>query len=122
MAEYLPLHHPGTQITRQASAVITGGQLVMVSGSGTVAPSTAATPSWLGMAAFDAAIGVDVTVYRQAVQTVIASGAITAGQHVEAAAAGKVQAHTNGTNDFNIVGLAMTTAADGAPVEVSFRR
>jgi hypothetical protein len=38
MAEYLPLHAPGKAITRSASATITAGQLVSVSGSGTVAP------------------------------------------------------------------------------------
>jgi predicted RecA/RadA family phage recombinase len=42
MAEYLPLKAPGQSISMTASAAITGGQLVRVSGSGTVAPTSAA--------------------------------------------------------------------------------
>lgn len=122
MADYLPLYAPGRAITRSASAAVTGGQLLAVSGSGTVAPTSAATASWLGVAAFDAAIGSQVTVHSGGVQRLTASGAITAGALVEAAATGKVATHTNGTNDINVVGLALTTAADGAPVEVKFLR
>ena len=122
MAEYLPLHTPGKAFTRPASAAITGGQLVIISGSGTVAPSSAATHLWLGVAAFDVASGDDVTVFCEGVQRIVASGAITAGQLVEPATAGKVAAHTNGTNDFNVVGVALTTVADGALVEVSMLR
>lgn len=122
MAEYQPLHNPGKAFTRQASAAITGGQLVVVSGSGTVAPSTAASAAWLGVAGFDGATGAQVTVFSEGVQRLTASGAITAGATVEAAAAGKVATHTNGTNDINVVGVALTTAADGALVEVSLLR
>lgn len=122
MGEYQPLHTPGKAITRQASATITGGQLVIVSGSGTVAPASAATHLWLGVAGFDVANGDQVTVHCEGVQRIVASGAITAGQTVEAATGGKVAAHTNGTNDINVVGLALTTAADGALVEVSLLR
>lgn len=122
MAEYLPLYKPGQAITRSASGTITGGQLVIVSGSGTVAASTAATHTWLGVAAFDAGSGDTVTVLSGGVQKVTASGSITAGNTVEAAAAGAVAAHTNGTNDVNIVGVALTTATNGNPVEVMFVR
>lgn len=122
MAEYLPLYKPGKEITRAASASITGGQLVIVSGSGTVAPASAATHLWVGVAAFDAASGDNVTVFSEGVQRLTASGAITAGQLVEAAASGAVAAHTNGTNDFNVVGLALTSATNGQLVEVDFLR
>lgn len=122
MAEYSPLYDEGDSITRTASAAITGGQLVRVSGSGTVAPVSAASADWLGVAGFDVASGEPVTVYPGGIQRPVASGAITAGSTVEGAAGGKVAAHTNGTNDVNIVGLALTTAADGALVEVSFLR
>ena len=67
MAEYLPIHTPGQSMTSTASATITGGQVLVVSGNGTVA------------------------------------------------------AHTNGTNDFNIVGVALTTAAGGAKVRYQKR-
>lgn len=122
MAEYLPLHDEGDSITRQASAAITGGQLVIVSGANTVAPASAAAATWLGVAGFDAASGDNVTVYTGGVQRLVASGAVTAGSTVEAAASGQVAAHTNGTNDVNIVGLALTSATNGNLVEVKLTR
>jgi predicted RecA/RadA family phage recombinase len=57
MADYLPKRKPGQAIPMTASAAITGGQLVRVSGSGTVAPTSAASADWLGVAAQDAASG-----------------------------------------------------------------
>lgn len=122
MAEYLPLHLPGKAFTRQASAAITGGQLVIVSGSGTVAPSTAATHAWLGVAGFDAASGDAVTIFAEGVQRITATGSITAGQLVEPATAGTVAAHTNGTADYNVVGIALTTVTTGQLVEVDLLR
>jgi hypothetical protein len=122
VAEYVPLFTPAQAITRQASAAITGGQLLIVSGSGTVAPGSAATHSWLGVAAFDAANGDNVTVERGGVQRIIATGSITAGQNVEAATNGTVAAHTNGTNDFNVVGVALSTVTAGQLVEVALLR
>lgn len=122
MAEYLPLYMPGKAITRDASAAITGGQLLIVSGSGTVAPASAAAATWLGVAGFDAASGDKVTVYSEGVQRLTASGSITAGALVEPAAAGAVATHTNGTNDIYVVGIALTSATNGQSVEVSFLR
>jgi predicted RecA/RadA family phage recombinase len=122
MAEYLPLHDEGDSITRQASATITGGQLVIVSGSGTVGPGSAATHLWLGVAAFDAVSGDNVTVYASGVQRLVATGTVTAGQLVEAATAGTVATHTNGTADYNVVGLALTTATAPNTVEVKLAR
>jgi predicted RecA/RadA family phage recombinase len=122
MAEYLPLHDEGDSITRAASAAITGGQLVVVSGSGTVAAASAASASWLGVAAFDASSGDNVTVYASGVQRLVATGTVTAGQLVEAATNGTVATHTNGTSDFNVVGLALTTATAGNAVEVKLAR
>lgn len=122
MAEYLPLHDDGDSFTRSASAAITGGQLVRVSGSGTVAPVSAASADWLGVAAFDASSGDNVTVFCGGVQRLTAAASVTAGQTLEGAASGQVTPHTNGTNDYNIVGLALTTAASGALVEVKFVR
>lgn len=122
MAEYLPLFAPGKAITRSASAAITAGQLVIVTGSGTVGPASAATHLWAGVAAFDAASGDNVTVYTGGVQRIVATGTVTAGQLVEAAAGGTVATHTNGTADYNVVGLALTTATAGNAVEVQFDR
>lgn len=122
MAEYLPLHDDGDAITRSASGSITGGQLVIVSGSGTVAAATAATASWLGVAAADAASGDNVTVFCSGVQRIPATGTVTAGQLVEAATGGTVATHTNGTADYNVVGLALTTATAPNVVEVKLTR
>ena len=122
MAEYIPAKEPGQDFTMTASATVTGGQLVRVSGSGTVAPTSAATADWLGVAGFDVASGAKVTVYTGGVQQLTASGSITAGANVEAAAAGAVASHTNGTNDVNIVGLALTSATNGNPVQVQLVR
>lgn len=123
MAEYLPLHQPGKAITRAASGTIAAGNLVSVSGSGTVAQGAAADATWLGVAAFDAASGDNVTVYCEGVQRLVAgSGGVTAGQYVHAGATGTVIAHTNGTTDYLIVGLALTTATATNLVEVSLLR
>lgn len=118
MAEYLPVYKPGQAPTLKASAAITGGQLCVVSGSGTVAPSSAATHNFVGVASDDAAVNGNVTFWCGGVQSLTAVGAITAGQLVEPAAGGGVAPHTNGTNDFNVYGLALTTAANGAKVRV----
>jgi hypothetical protein len=63
-----------------------------------------------------------VTVFTGGVQRVVASGTIAAGANVEGAASGQVASHTNGTNDANIVGIALTAATVGNPVDVQFLR
>lgn len=130
MADYLPLYKPGQSITRQASAAITGGQLCGVSGSGTVAPTTAAQASWVGTAAFDAVSGDKVTLHQGGIQRLVASGAVTAGDLLVAAANGQVSTlaavttptAADVTNTRAIVGTALTTAANGALVEVQMDR
>lgn len=117
MAEYLPIYKPGQAITLKASAAITGGQVVEVTGDGTVGPAGAASTKVLGVAGFDAAINDNVTVYAGAVQHCTASGAITAGDTVQAAASGKVATGTTAP-----IGLALSTAADAADVRVRFIR
>ncbi len=118
MAEKVPVFTPGQAITRQASAAITGGQLVMVSGPGTVAPSAAASTAVLGMAGFDVASGDQVTVHKGEVLPLVASGAIVAGSPVISAAAGRVAASAAPPAGQQ-VGIALTTAADGGIVEVA---
>lgn len=119
MTDYLPLYLPGKAITGQASAAITGGQAVRVSGSGTFAPATTAAHIIVGVAAFDAGTGDKVNVFgRGTVHRLTAAGAVTAADVVEGAAAGAVATHTQGTNDVRVFGVALTTAADGAAVEI----
>lgn len=120
MADYKPLFLPGKAYTSQASAAITGGALVYVSGSGTVANTSGASTLPIGVAARDAAASGDkVGVYaRGTIHRLTASGTVTAGNTVEAAAAGAVAAHTGGTNDQRVFGVALTTATDGNSVTI----
>jgi hypothetical protein len=122
VADYLPNLQPGQSLTLTTSAAVTGGQLVRVSGSGTVAPTSAASADWLGVAATDAGSGVAITVFTGGVQYMTASGTIAAGANVEGAAAGAVAAHTNGTNDINVVGIALDAATNGTKLRVQFVR
>lgn len=131
MADYLPLFKPGQDITSTTSAAVTGGQLLAVSGSGTVAPTAGATAAWVGVAAYDAASGARVAIHKGGVQRLTATGAIAAGDQVVSAANGTVAtvpavAATVGsadvTNTRQIVGIALTSAAAGAAVDVDFLR
>jgi predicted RecA/RadA family phage recombinase len=122
MADYLPLFKPGQDITSTLTADCTGGQLLVVSGSGTAAPSTAATGAWLGVAAFDAASGARVAIHKGGVQRLTAAGAIAAGDRVIPAAGGTVATLGAGTDYSQVVGIALTSAADGAAVDVDFIR
>lgn len=127
MGDYTPVYQPGATRTYTASAAVTGGQVVEITGAGTVGPSAAGSAKVVGVAAHDAGIGARVTVHGLAGQEheVTASGAITAGDLVEAAAAGQVrvqaaagaayvQAEANAHRA--LLGVATTTAANGAKV------
>lgn len=120
MADYLPIRIPGQALVATASAAITAGQVVEVSGNDTVAPAGVASAKWLGVAAFDAKAGDRVTVHAGGTQAPKASGAITAGAEVVTAANGAVAAA--GEDAAGVVGIALTTAADGAEVRVQFIR
>lgn len=112
MADYIPKFPAGGQpVTFTASAAITGGQVVEVSGNRTVAPAAAASAKAVGTAGHDAASGDQVVVHLPGpVDKAPAAAAIVAGAKVEAAAAGKIQTATTG----QVLGIALTaaTAAD----------
>lgn len=127
MADYLPVYTPGEAVSMTASAAITGGQLVAVSGNGTVGPAGASSGAVVGVAGHNAASGSRVTVYaRGVVHETVADGAITAGNQVVSAAAGAVSAlaamatGAADEGDVNaaraVLGVALTTAADEALV------
>jgi hypothetical protein len=102
--------------TPTTSAAVSAGQLLKVSGDGTVAPSTAITDELVGMAATDAASGAKVQVIglQGNVVELTASAAVTAGAVVEPSlTAGQVKVRTSGTR----VGVALTTAA-GSPLKL----
>lgn len=115
MGAYEPKFLYGDQITGTVSANVTGGQSLIVTGNGTLGPSTAASPACVGVAGNDAVSGSRVSYFpRGKVHISTASGAITAGARVDAGAAGAV---LSGVASVNNIGIALTTAADTAPVE-----
>ncbi len=122
MAEYLPIFKPGQAITLKASAAITGGQVVEVTGAGTVGPAGANSTKVVGVAGFDAAINDYVTVYAGGVQNCTSAGVITAGDLVAAAASGNVA--TNAAPDAGVqIGIALsTTTGASQAVRVQFAR
>jgi hypothetical protein len=111
---YLPLFRPGDTVTFGVTAAVTAGQVVEVgSADMSVAPAAAASAKVVGVAGHDAAVGDKATVeVGKPIHELIASGAITRGQRLEAAAAGKVRTLAAGV----AVYLALTSAADGATV------
>jgi hypothetical protein len=122
--EYVPLSFSGIQWSCVAGAAITAGQLVAITGgtlSGggvvpTVAPTTAATASEVGVAAFSAATGAPVSVYFGGLHVLSASGAITAGDPVVAAASGAVADVSTDTTYDQVIGKAWSTVSSGQVV------
>lgn len=123
MADYIPLFKPGQAYTSTvATTAVVGGRLVEVNGVGTVGPAGAASVKFCGVAATDAAVGDKVTLHTGGIQRLTASAAITAGDNLACAAAGKVAAIGAGTFG-QLVGVALTSAAaDGDLVEVLMSR
>ena len=100
MGDYNPLA-PACALGWIASAAITGGQLVAITGNGTVGPAAETSQSVLGIAAFDAISGSNVTIldlddYHES--TISAVGAIAAGNPIKAGAAGTVEEYVVGTD------------------------
>lgn len=117
MANYLPKIDTPLVITRTASAKVTGGRLVEVSGSKTVAHAAAGSAKVVGVAMHDAEQGSAVAVSLGGVQRPLASAAVTAGAGVAATADGKIAAGTD-----NSIGIALESADAGAQVEVLMAR
>lgn len=112
MPEYAPIYKPGQEITRTASADITGGQLVVVSGNDTVAPSAADSAAWVGVAAQSVKSGEKVTVTTGGVHELGATGAVAAGDAVIPATGGTVATLGSETNYARVVGVALAAAAN----------
>ncbi|GGH34185.1 capsid cement protein [Microbacterium album] len=113
MADYLPKFKPGEAVTFTASADVTGGRLVAVTGDRTVGPADADSAAVVGVAGFDAKSGERVTVFTRAggVHRLTAAGAIAAGASVISAADGKIATVGDGTNPIGLA-LAAATAND----------
>lgn len=111
-SDYVPLFLPSGELTFTAGAPITAGQLVYISADNTVSPTTTNTSAWIGVAAQTVLSGATVSVYLEGVHVLAASGAITAGAVVVAAADGAVATIGSDTDYTDAVGVALTTAAN----------
>lgn len=125
MAEYVPIiEDDDNNFTAVASATLTGGQVVAVTGTNgttaTVGPAGAASTVHVGVAKADTAVGQIVTIHRLGIQLVTASGTVTAGDTVICAAAGAVATGTPTVGQ--TIGVALTTATTGNKVRVLFTR
>lgn len=125
MADYTPVYSGGAvPFTSQASATITGGQVVIASGASTVGPAGAAGTAVVGVAAHDAASGAKVTVWPlvNVVHEIVTANNITAAGGVQTAAAGTVDPATTSIAAASaagtLIGIALTTAT--APAKVRF--
>lgn len=123
MADYVPNFLPGANVTFVAGGTILGGQVVVLSATGRVVTVAGASArNTVGIACHDVVSGQALTVSRGGEQRPIASGAITAGALVKSAAAGAVAAFVPGTDAIDLVlGVALNTVADAAPVDVAWR-
>lgn len=115
MADYTPVQTlGGGGFTSQASGTIVGGDVVMASGSGTVAAATAGALTVVGVAGHDAVTGQKVTVFpfKCVHETLAGVGGVTAGNPLKVgASAGKLVLWVTGTDSgAAFVGIALTTA------------
>ena len=121
MADYVESVDLGVgAFTSTTSASVTGGQLLRVSGSGTVGPAAAGSPEIVGVAAFDAASGARVTVkpLRMVHRTTAGTGGVTAGNPLKSDASGNVTLYVVGTDAVTLlIGTALETASAGNPVK-----
>lgn len=125
MADYTPVYSGGAvPFTSQASATITGGQVLAASGASTVAPAGAAVTTVVGVAAHDAASGAKVTVWPlvNVVHEIVTATNVTAAGGIQTAAAGTVDPATTSIAAASaagtLIGIALTTAT--APAKVRF--
>lgn len=115
--QYLPLFRPGDTVTFDVTAAVEAGDLLEVGDTDrSVAPAAAETLTYVGVAGHSAAVGDKVTVeVGRPIHEFIAAGAVTRGDLV-AAAGGKTVA--TAADASTATGLALTSAVDGAAVEV----
>lgn len=119
MGEYQPKTDDAIAWNVVATGAITGGLMVNVAG----AVCGANDPTWLGVAARDAAIGETVTVWIDDLQRPQAAGSIAAGTRLKTAAAGQVTTWVSGTDAADLlVGIALEAGTAGNPMTTKFVR
>ena len=126
MSDYNPKHRSVVTVTVTTSDIVVGGQLLVVSGDGTVAAATGESAAYVGVSLADAISGGYVAMEaRGAVHVSTASGAVTAGDQLVTASGGKVATLAAATADAaadindarSVVGVALTSASNAATVE-----
>jgi hypothetical protein len=124
MADYTPVYAGGVKpFTLTTSAAVVGGNVLVVSGAGTVAASGGASAVAIGVAAHDAASGARVTVWpldNVIHELPVATGTVTAADGVTSSTTGGVTTAVVGTAAAagTLIGIALTTAA--SPNKVRF--
>jgi predicted RecA/RadA family phage recombinase len=118
--DYEPVYKPGAAFSRTTSADTAAGQLVAVSGVGTVAPTSGVNIAVLGVAAFAALSGQDVTVLCGGVHILPSPGTVTAGDLVTSSTGGGVATYS-GTTASQIIGVALDTTANALVTVKLFR-
>lgn len=116
MSDYTPVFTNGAiPFTSQASGTVTGGDCVIVSGTGTVAGSGAAGIA-IGVAAHDAVSGQKVTVWplRCVHETLAGVGGVTAGNRLKVGATPGKLINDAAASVGVTIGDALTTAAQDA--------
>jgi hypothetical protein len=123
VADYTPVHSPGSVQTLQASGTLTGGNVVMVSGSGTVAVATAAGAGAVcGVVGKDAVSGDKVPVFHGGIHDLVCQGAITAGTPVTVGSVNGSVATIGAATFEKMIGIALTTGVDTQLVRVQMFR
>lgn len=119
MADYTPVNVPGHTYTSQLSGTVAGGNVVMVSGSGTVAVATAAGAGAVcGVASKDGASGDKIAVFSRGVHDLVSQGAIVAGTPVTVGSVNGSVATIGAATFEKMIGIALTTGVDTALVRV----
>ncbi|MEU9888005.1 capsid cement protein [Sphaerisporangium sp. NPDC051011] len=118
MADYLPVFRNGADpFTMTASANVTGGQVLYVSGVGSVAPTAGANGAAIGIAQHDAPSGGLVTVWPLSgvIHETTSPAGVTAGAALTSSTSGGVDSGTLATIAAagTYIGTAITTAASG---------
>ena len=116
MSDYTPIALPGQTFTFQASASITGGDLLVVSGNGTVARAAAlASTAFVGVANHDAGSGAKVAVtLGHPIHESVSDGVITAGNQLTTTATASRQVRA-----LAATGVDVTAAPSEATIETA---
>lgn len=115
MADYAPKYLYADQISATFSATTTGGQVLVVTGDGTVGPAGADAANVVGVAAMDVAANARGSyIPRGKVHVSTTAGAVTAGNNAYSAASGLVDDTGTAANK---IGVFLTSAGSSENAE-----